>query len=175
MDLTDLDSLQYNLLVMVLALGVDSLLGDPVYALHPVRLMGKAIARVEKSLFEKGWNNKSGGVFLCLFICTIFVVLYVAVAHLLGGVSQHLALLFDIAMAFHMLALKDLILHSERIARAIEHGNLEGARFHCSRLAGRDTDKMDSKACNRCAVESVSESLVDGVLSPLFFFWRRVW
>jgi adenosylcobinamide-phosphate synthase len=34
---------------------------------------------------------------------------------------------------------------------------------------GRDIDKMDLRACGRGAIESLSENLVDGVLSPLVF------
>jgi adenosylcobinamide-phosphate synthase len=36
-------------------------------------------------------------------------------------------------------------------------------------LVGRDTDRMDAAACDRAAVESIAENLVDGVLSPLFW------
>jgi adenosylcobinamide-phosphate synthase len=36
-------------------------------------------------------------------------------------------------------------------------------------LVGRDINKMDLRACGRGAVESMSENLVDGVLSPLAF------
>ena len=37
-------------------------------------------------------------------------------------------------------------------------------------LVGRDVDRMDSAACNRAAVESLAESLCDGVIAPLFWF-----
>lgn len=68
-----------------------------------------------------------------------------------------------------MFALKDLIVHARRIASATQNNQLEQARYHASMLVGRDTDNMDTKACNRAAVESASESLVDSVIAPLFF------
>jgi adenosylcobinamide-phosphate synthase len=63
-----------------------------------------------------------------------------------------------------------LIHHGRRIARAAESGDIGAARRAAGMLVGRDTDRMDAAACNRAAVESLAESLVDGVLSPLFWF-----
>jgi adenosylcobinamide-phosphate synthase len=39
-----------------------------------------------------------------------------------------------------------------------------------SALVGRDTDGMDGAACRRAAVESLSENLTDGFVSPLFWY-----
>jgi adenosylcobinamide-phosphate synthase len=39
-----------------------------------------------------------------------------------------------------------------------------------SALVGRDTDRMDAAACRRAAVESLSENLTDGFVSPLFWY-----
>jgi adenosylcobinamide-phosphate synthase len=37
-------------------------------------------------------------------------------------------------------------------------------------LVGRDTDRMDAGACRRAAVESLSENLTDGFVSPVFWY-----
>ena len=47
----------HNLILFVLALLVDYLMGDPVYRLHPVRLMGNLLAFLEKILFRFGLND----------------------------------------------------------------------------------------------------------------------
>ena len=39
-----------------------------------------------------------------------------------------------------------------------------------SALVGRDTDRMDAGACRRAAVESLSENLTDGFVSPVFWY-----
>jgi len=67
------------------------------------------------------------------------------------------------------IALRDLISHAERIAEALSREDLPAARKGISMLVGRDTDRMDLAACGRGAIESMSENLVDGVLSPLLF------
>src|SRR5207244_3824087 len=44
------------------------------------------------------------------------------------------------------------------------------ARLAVSALVGRDTDRMDAAGCRRAAVESLSENLTDGFVSPVFWY-----
>lgn len=152
-----------------LGLALDALIGDPVFAWHPIRLLGRLLSALEALLFRLGLKAYSGGVLL------FFSLLFATLAPLL--------LLFTLAQALHPLfldalaglvvwacvALRDLLVHGERIARAVEKGHLGDARAAVSQLVGRDTDRMDLRACGRGAVESLAENLVDGVLSPLLF------
>ena len=39
-----------------------------------------------------------------------------------------------------------------------------------SKLVGRDTAQMDVAACRRAAIESLSENLADGFISPIFWY-----
>jgi adenosylcobinamide-phosphate synthase len=149
--------------------GLDALLGDPVFAWHPIRLLGRWLAFIEKQLFAAKLSGTFGGILLFLLLAATVVPLCVVV--LFGALQLH-PLLFDLAaglLFWACFALRDLIAHGERIARAVAAGDLEGARKAVSVLVGRDTDKMDLKACARGAVESLSENLVDGVLSPLVY------
>jgi adenosylcobinamide-phosphate synthase len=56
------------------------------------------------------------------------------------------------------------------VESAVRRGDLDGARKAISRLVGRDTDRMDIAACRRAAIESVSENLTDGFVSPLVWY-----
>jgi len=96
------------------------------------------------------------------------------------GRSAALLLIFDrwryVAFGFHLflayscLALHDLLRHAWAVESAARKGDLEGARSAIARLVGRDTDKMDIAACRRAAIESVSENLTDGFVSPLAWY-----
>ena len=55
-------------------------------------------------------------------------------------------------------------------ARGARAAICDGARAAVSALVGRDTDRMDGAACRRAAVESLSENLTDGFVSPLFWY-----
>lgn len=147
----------------------DTFWGDPVYRLHPIRVMGNTISALENLLFKLGWNNRAGGIFLVLAMCILFVAPVWWVHHWLWQVHAASAFLWDLYWGFHCLALNDLLTHTGRIAKAVAQGNLAEARTAASMLVGRDTDKMDSHACCRAGIESLSENLTDGVIAPLFW------
>src|SRR4029077_10380640 len=66
--------------------------------------------------------------------------------------------------------LGDLLHHVWRIESAVRSGDLDRARAAVGALVGRDTDRMDAAACRRAAVESLSENLTDGFVSPVCWY-----
>jgi adenosylcobinamide-phosphate synthase len=73
-------------------------------------------------------------------------------------------------LLYSLLALGDLLHHVWRIEAAVRAGDLSAARVAVGALVGRDTDRMDAGACRRAAVESLSENLTDGFVSPVFWY-----
>jgi adenosylcobinamide-phosphate synthase len=73
-------------------------------------------------------------------------------------------------LLYSLLALGDLLHHVWRIETAVRDDDLPRARRGVSALVGRDTGDMDGGACRRAAVESLSENLTDGFVSPLFWY-----
>jgi adenosylcobinamide-phosphate synthase len=69
-----------------------------------------------------------------------------------------------------LLALGDLLRHVWTIEAALRAGDLPLARSAVSALVGRDTDRIDAGACRRAAVESLSENLTDGFVTPVFWY-----
>ena len=78
--------------------------------------------------------------------------------------------LLHAAVLYTMLALGDLVHHVWRIEAAARGDDVGRARETVSVLVGRDTDRMDAAACRRAAVESLSENLTDGFVSPVFWY-----
>lgn len=163
---------------MAFALALDLLLGDPPYPWHPVRLAGRALTAGERVLRAAGLDGRFGGFLLFLWLAAacggaawvIGAGLKEAGARIFNpAAGEALAWAWDLFLAYSLLALGDLAAHGRRIERAAEAGDLAKARLAAGMLVGRDTDKMDAAACNRAAVESISENFVDGVLSPLFW------
>lgn len=156
--------------LLIAACLLDLLLGDPVYRAHPVRLFGRTLARMEAALRAAALDGYLGGIFLFLFLGGLWCGLAVAVAFILQAVHPWLAAAFHVFWVFSLLAFRDLLVHVGRVERAAKGGNLEDARRAIAMLVGRDTDRMDGAACRRAAIESLSENLVDGVLSPIFWY-----
>ena len=168
----DLSGLAPRADLLAVALALDLLVGDPVYRWHPIRLIGGSLARFERGLRALGAAGRGGG-------CALFVVLAVvwgggasaAVAgigggplHAAGAWTVHLFLLYS------LIALGDLLSHAGAVDAAATAGDLDAARNAAARIVGRDTDRMDFAACRRSAIESLGESLVDGVVSPIFWY-----
>jgi adenosylcobinamide-phosphate synthase len=147
------------LLWAALGLALDALIGDPVFRLHPIRLLGDLLGAFERVLFRIGANGYVGGVVLFLLLAGTVGALCLG---LLAGAAALHPWALDLAAGLILWA-------CERVARAVARGDEAGARTAIAMLVGRDTEKMDTRACGRAAVESLSENLVDGVLSPLLY------
>ncbi|MDB5047496.1 MAG: cobD [Fibrobacteres bacterium] len=167
------------LVFLGICLGLDMVLGDPQYAWHPVRVTGRVLAAGEAFLRKAGLDGRFGGFLLFLITAAVCGGGAWAAAAGLRAAGEALGMpalgwtldwLWEVYLGYSLLALGDLIVHGKRIAKAAASGDVGAARRAAGMLVGRDTDRMDAAACNRAAVESLAESLVDGVLSPLFWF-----
>ena len=157
---------------LLLAIGVaaDLALGDPVYAWHPVRLIGRALTRIETALRAWGLDGYGGGILLFALLSAASVGVAAGLLFAAGLLSRMASSLVHLFLLYSLLALGDLVHHVWRIESAIRAGDIAGARRAVSALVGRDTDRMDAAACRRAAVESLSENLTDGFVSPLVWY-----
>jgi adenosylcobinamide-phosphate synthase len=165
-----LGSLAAAPLLLTVGVVADLALGDPPYRWHPVRLIGRALSLMEGRLRAIGLDGYGGGILLFLFLATVSTSVAAAVVWMAGRVSTGAAWLVHAFLLYSLLALGDLFRHVWRIEHAVRAGDLAGARRAVSELVGRDTDRMDGAACRRAAVESLSENLTDGFVSPVFWY-----
>ncbi len=150
---------------------LDLAIGDPVYRAHPVRLIGWTLTRFENGLRRIGLDGYFGGIALFLLLVAVWVGGAVVVFGRLGGMLGNIAgMALHVFVVYSLLALHDLLLHGWNVERAAQQGDVAGARVAIAKLVGRDTSKMDSAACSRAAIESLSENLTDGFISPIFWY-----
>jgi adenosylcobinamide-phosphate synthase len=155
---------------LALAFLVDLAIGDPVYRAHPIRVIGASLRWFEGRLRSLGLDGYGGGIALLVLLAIFWLSALVILMTLLHRVSPQLGWVAHVAVLYTMLALGDLLHHVWRIESAARAGNLDRARAAVSALVGRDTDRMDAAACRRAAVESLSENLTDGFVSPVFWY-----
>jgi adenosylcobinamide-phosphate synthase len=156
--------------ILISALALDSLLGDPPFPFHPVRLIGATISAFEKLLRRLRWSESGGGIILVTMTIGLAIGTYLALRQFLAGLHPFLTTVLDLYLAYSCLALKDLCKHAEPIAESLTRGDLTQARTELQRIVGRDTSNLTPEGVARGAVESVAENFVDGVLSPLFWY-----
>lgn len=155
---------------VVTAFILDRIFGDPPYAWHPVRLIGGWIVKSEGWLRAHLGNERLAGT-VQAFLIPVSTGLFVW--FLIGAASQfHPVLKFVVSVYFlySALAVKDLKDEARRVYVALVNHKPESARKNLSRIAGRDTGNLSEEEVIRGTVESVAESFVDGVWSPLFYW-----
>ena len=170
MALAGVATLAPTALILAIALLLDLVIGDPVTAWHPVRLMGRTLTAVEAALRRLGLDGYGGGIALFLILSAVWVVGVSALVRVLGGWHYAAGWVLQLFVVYTLLALGDLLRHVWRIERALRVGDLPRAREAVGALVGRDTDRLDAAACRRAAVESLSENLTDGVVSPICWY-----
>ena len=156
--------------ILLIAVAVDLAVGDPVYALHPVRIIGKLLAHLEAGLRRIGADGYAGGILLFIALSTASLAGVSAIVLGAAKASPIIGWLAHIFFVYSFLALGDLIRHVWRVERASAAGDLDGARSRIAALVGRDVDRMDIGACRRAAIERLSENLTDGFTSPLAWY-----
>jgi len=115
-------------------------------------------------------DGYGGGILLFVGLATISLGVATAFLFAASAASMMLFRVVHVFLLYSLLALGDLLQHVWRIEAAVRAGDLSRARRAVSALVGRDTDQMDGAACRRAAVESLSENLTDGFVSPVFWY-----
>lgn len=156
---------------LILILGaclLDALLGDPVYRLHPIRLIGHWILVCERALFALGLHGRLGGVIHWGLVVGTALGVWFGVRLGLDAIHPWLAFGWDLFIAYSLLCTRELLEQGWRILHDLD--DLPAARRRLSLLVGRDTEPLQRDGVVRATLESLSENLTDGVLTPLWAF-----
>lgn len=153
---------------------IDCLIGDPHSSMHPVCLMGKLISLLEKLFYNESDSDAvkrikgSALMVLVLIICISIAVLI----QMLAGMSgiPHLEFAVEAFFLSMVISPRSLAEAGREIREYLENGDLANARHKVGWIVGRDTDKLSVGECTRATVETISENITDGILSPLFYW-----
>lgn len=154
---------------LVLAFILDLAIGDPVYRWHPVRLMGRAIEKGEAFLRGHMASEKTGGALLALTLPLTVFILAGAAVFFLGRIHWALGWTANMLGIYAALSVRDLQNEGLRICASLGRKDISGARSDLARIVGRDTQHLDEREILRASVETVAESLVDGIIAPLLY------
>ena len=80
-----------NAAALAVAVAADAVVGDPVYAWHPVRLIGRTLTWMEQRLRAVGLNGYGGGILLFVGLAVLSLGLVSVVLLLAGTASTALA------------------------------------------------------------------------------------
>ena len=166
----DLSSLAPRADLLAAAVALDLIVGDPAYRWHPIRLIGTSLTWIEVRLRAAGAGGRIGGCVLFVALALVWGGGFAALVAGAAGLHPVAAGAAHLLVLYSLIALGDLLAHAGDVDAAVTTGDLAAARTAAGRLVGRDTEPMDGFACRRSAIESLGESLVDGVVSPIFWY-----
>jgi adenosylcobinamide-phosphate synthase len=151
--------------VLLLAVIFDILFGEPPAFLHPVVWMGKII-----NLFvglAPQTHRKIFGLIM-VFCCMGITVLIAKALESIGtGILGIIIMAYFLKSSF---SIRMLLVSAIGIQRDLEIGNIEKVRRDLKTFVGRDTSHLNMHQSASAVIESLAESFVDGILSPLFYF-----
>jgi adenosylcobinamide-phosphate synthase len=156
--------------LLLAGLLLDVLLGDPQVRWHPIRLLGDTLSFFERALRRATWDGRGGGCLLLVLLSLVWVALPSILIHAVTRWHWTVGMGLHILVVYVCFASRDLLDHVRRVQAAARAGDLESTRRALGMFVGRDLEQMDLDACRRAAIESLAESFVDGILSPLFWY-----
>ncbi|NTU42219.1 MAG: cobalamin biosynthesis protein CobD [Nitrospirales bacterium] len=159
--------------ILLLAFLLDLVMGDPRWFPHPVRIIGYGITAGEKGIrifARSALQERIGGVILAAVIVTTTFVITSILQTFLLTLPDALALAGLILLSCTTIALKDLTHSVQRVISAVQAEDIASARQSLAMIVGRDTQDLSEEAVLRAALESLSESLSDGVIAPVFYY-----
>lgn len=162
------------MLTGILAFFIDAIIGDPETKWHPVALLGRFIAFLEKILYSINDNDNKK-----LIMGGILVVITLAVSYSLAtGIMllaykaeyNYISTFIAALMLSFCISPKSLAKAGRGIYALLLVNDIDLARKKVGYIVGRDTDKLNEGEITRATVETIAENTVDGIIAPLFFF-----
>ncbi|MFI7015054.1 cobalamin biosynthesis protein [Streptomyces sp. NPDC050164] len=140
----------------------DLLLGDPRRG-HPVAVFGRAAGAVERVL----WRDHRGWGALHAVVCAGGTVALGAAAARAVRDSAVASVVLTGAATWAVVGGTSLAREARAVGRALEAGDVAGARERLPHLCGRDPQALDANGIARAVVESVAENTSDAVVGAL--------
>lgn len=164
-----IDVMSVTLVIILLgAVALDLLIGDPRWLPHPVIGMGRMISFLEKR-WNQGEYKRQKGVALTLVVVGFSYIVTFLLVYLAFKLHMVLGMLLEIYLISTTIAIKGLRQAAIQVALPLKEGNLTEARKQLSMIVGRDTENLSEAEIVRGTVETVAENTVDGITAPLFF------
>lgn len=165
-------SFLYFISILFISILVDLMLGDPKNKIHPVAWLGKYINYFVPKIKNEGnkkYEKKNGILFTTLTITFFAVIIQLALVYLYH-INFLLMMILSIFILYSVIAIKGMEKHINAITKALQNNDIENARTNLSMIVSRNTRSLDEQHILSGAIESIADSIVDGILSPIFYF-----
>lgn len=156
--------------ILLAAFVLDYFFADPDALPHPVVYMGNVISFFEKPFRNKISNLLTAGVLFAIFLISSVWLISFSIIKLSIVIHPAVGDLVQAVLLFFCFSARSLEKAGLAVYQALNKESIDQARKKVGMIVGRETEDLDRKAITRATIETVAENLVDGFLSPLFFY-----
>ena len=157
-----------NYILLVIAITLDLLIGDPVTPIHPVRLIGSLILKTEKLLYNRELTKRLSGLIGVGISLGTVIVLFI-VLYQITGFFPYGKEVFSVLIFYSTIAIKDLAVHGMRVKKALDNDDILLARKSAGMILSRDINELSPDKIITGTVESMSENSSDSIIAPIFW------
>jgi adenosylcobinamide-phosphate synthase len=166
---------EYLLFALAGAIVIDLLFGEPSNKHHPVAWLGNLIEffipKLKEHDDDSAKKEKENGI---IFSISLIITLGLAI-HFLTFISFHLlssiAIIIVLALILKVtIAIRSMEDYAKAVTDALKRRDIYDARYNLSMIVRRDTKNLDEQHVLSGTIECISESTVDGIVSPLFYY-----
>ncbi|WP_408955875.1 adenosylcobinamide-phosphate synthase CbiB [Natroniella sp. ANB-PHB2] len=158
--------------LVLIAVIIDLLVGDPNFLPHPVVIIGKGINWLElglRKIFSGKLGLKIAGAILSVVVVGSTYLISQLILEIFFGFNYHLGLIVYIWLLSTTIAIKGLVGAGREIYHQLSTAQLKQARKSLGWIVGRDTDLLEAGEIVRGTIETLAENTSDGIIAPLFF------
>ena len=160
--------------MLLLALAFEALVGYPPGVFrrigHPVTWIGSAIHWLDLRLNSESDSHLKrrllGALALCGLLAFLVLAAFLAQRAIEAVLPTAGALVLIAVLSSSLLAQRSLDQHVSAVATALERDGLAAGRAAVSMIVGRDPETLDEAGVCRAAIESLAESVSDGIVAP---------
>ena len=174
------------ILIVIVALLIDRFIGELPNKYHLLRWIGNIVGFLDKKIENRSSKKtKILGFLSYMFVLLVFWFLMMLICSLIRngldgyhwditGMSVTLGEIIWIIVTAFMFKLTYAIFsfrhHCNPIQNDLRNGNVAEARKKVQMIVSRDTSSLDEEHITSACCETISENLVDSVVSPTFYF-----
>ncbi|MEM9367948.1 MAG: adenosylcobinamide-phosphate synthase CbiB [Planctomycetota bacterium] len=172
--------LEWKATVLVSAVGIDLLFGEPHNRFHPVAWMGSIIGNLQRFGSSSNWlASLMWGLAITVAGSVVLMFLGIVVEFAAPPrVREHdvslllvLGLLLNASMLKSCVGIRSLWNASNSVRDALSVGDLpEARRCLAYHLVSRDVRNLGESEISAATIESVAENTSDSVIAPVFFY-----
>jgi adenosylcobinamide-phosphate synthase len=158
------------LFILLLALALDFLLGEPPRPIHLVVWMGKIISFWERLAPQGKWSQLIYGAGMALLTISIFTSAAYFLLYYVNELSPIAYVIVGALLLKPSFSFRELGQTALDVKTLLADDNLKEARAKMPALVSRETQALGKPAMVSATIESVAENLSDSFVAPIFYF-----